>query len=99
MVSGGSILSGGTVKNSVIGRNVKIHTGSQVDDSILFDGVDVGRHAKIKRAILDKNVKVPPGTLIGYDLDKDRQLYHVTETGIVVVEGHRSHVDIATIQI
>ena len=99
VVCGGSILSGGMVKNSVIGRNVKIHTGSQVDDSILFDGVDVGRHAKIKRAILDKNVKVPAGAMIGYDLDKDRQLYHVTETGIVVVEGHRSHVDIATIQI
>lgn len=99
VVCSGSILSGGMVKNSVIGRGVKIHTGSEVDDCILFDNVDIGRHAKIKRAILDKNVRVPPGTMIGYDLDKDRQLYHVTETGIVVVEGHRSHVDVSTIQI
>ena len=99
VVCPGTILSGGTVKNSVIGRGCKIHTGAEVDESIVFDNVDIGRHAKIKRAIIDKNVRVPAGTKIGYDLTKDSQLYHVTETGIVVVEGTRSHVEIATMDI
>ena len=99
VVCPGTILSGGTVKNSVIGRGCKIHTGAEVDESIVFDNVDIGRHAKIKRAIIDKNVRVPAGTKIGYDLAKDSQLYHVTETGIVVVEGTRSHVEIATMDI
>ena len=97
IVSGGAILAGGVVRNSVIGRGVKVHTDAQVDDSILFDNCDIGRRAKVRRAILDKNVKVAEGAAIGYDLERDRQLYHVTDSGIVVVEGHRSVVDIASV--
>jgi glucose-1-phosphate adenylyltransferase len=96
IVSGGAILSGGVVKNSVIGRGVRVHTDAQVDDSILFDNCDIGRRAKVRRAILDKNVKIPEGATVGYDLERDRQFHHVTESGIVVVEGHRSLVDVAT---
>lgn len=99
IVSGGSILSGGTVKGSILGRGVRVHTGAQVEDSILFDNVDIGRHAKIKRAILDKNVRIPEGTTIGYDLEEDKKRYYVTESGIVVVEGHRSHVELATMSV
>jgi glucose-1-phosphate adenylyltransferase len=97
IVSGGAILSGGIVRNSIIGRGVKVHTGSAVDDSVIFDNCDIGRYAKVRRAILDKNVKVPEHATIGYDLERDRQFHHVTESGIVVVEGHRSLVDIATL--
>jgi glucose-1-phosphate adenylyltransferase len=99
IVAGGSIVSGGIVKGSVIGRGVKIHTGAVVEDSILFDNCDIGRHAKVRRAILDKNVKVPEGAQIGYNRDVDRKKYFVTESGIVVIEGHRSTVDIATLQV
>ena len=99
IVSGGSILSGGTVKGSILGRGVRVHTGAQVEDSILFDNVDIGRHAKIRRAILDKNVRIPEGTTIGYDLEEDKKRYYVTESGIVVVEGHRSHVELATMSV
>jgi glucose-1-phosphate adenylyltransferase len=99
IVSGGSILSGGTVRNSVIGRGVKVHAGAVVDDSVIFDNCDIGRRAKVRRAILDKNVKVPEDGTIGYDLESDRQKYHVTESGIVVVEGYRSLVDIAPVLI
>ncbi len=99
VIAGGTILSGGGVKNSVLGRGVRVHSGAQVEDSILFDNCDIGRRAKVRRAILDKNVRIPPDTEIGYDLEKDRKLYHVTESGIVVVEGHRSHVEVATMQI
>lgn len=96
VVSGGSILSGGMVRNSVIGRNVRVHSGALVEDSILFDNVDIGRRARVRRAILDKNVRIPEEGTVGYDLDRDRQLYHVTESGIVVIEGHRSTVEVAT---
>ncbi len=96
IVSGGAIIAGGTVRNSIIGRGVRVLTGAQVDDAILFDNCVVGRRAKVRRAILDKNVHVPDDTSIGYDAEHDHKLYHVTESGIVVVEGHRSTVDIAT---
>jgi glucose-1-phosphate adenylyltransferase len=97
IIAGGSILSGGMVRGSVMGRNVRVHTGAVVEDSVLFDNVDIGRRARVRRAILDKNVRVPDGATIGFDLEQDKKLYHVTESGIVVVEGHRSTVDVATI--
>lgn len=99
IVSGGSILSGAVVRSSVIGRHVRLHSGSEVEDSVLFDNCDVGARARVRRAILDKNVRVPEDARIGYDLERDRQLYHVTESGIVVVEGHRSTVELATLQV
>jgi glucose-1-phosphate adenylyltransferase len=95
IVAGGAILSGGFVRNSVIGRGVKVHSGAKVEDSVIFDGCDIGRRAKVKRAILDKNVRVPEDATIGYDLERDSQFHYVTPSGIVVVEGHRSVVDIA----
>lgn len=99
IVSGGSILSGGLARTSIIGRGVRIHSNACIEESIIFDNCDIGRRVKIRRAILDKNVHVPPDTTIGYDLERDRQLYHVTESGIVVVEGHRSPVDIAAMNL
>ena len=99
IVSGGTILSGGMVRGSVLGRGVRVHTGALVEDSILFDNVDIGRHAKIRRAILDKNVRIPEGAEIGYNLEEDRKRHYVTESGIVVVEGHRSHVELATMSV
>jgi glucose-1-phosphate adenylyltransferase len=94
IVAGGCIMSGGTVKNSVLSRGVRVHTGALVEDSIILDNCDIGRRAKIRRAILDKNVRIPEGGTIGYDLEQDRKLHHVTESGIVVVEGVRSQVEI-----
>jgi glucose-1-phosphate adenylyltransferase len=99
IVSGGSILSGGSVRNSVLGRGVKVHAGAEVEDSVIFDNCDIGRRAKVRRAILDKNVRVPEGTTIGYDLERDRSLYQVTDTGIVVVEGYRSQTDVSSLQL
>jgi glucose-1-phosphate adenylyltransferase len=99
IVSGGSILSGGLVRGSVLGRGVRVHSGAYVEDSIIFDNCDIGRRARIRKAILDKNVRVPEDATIGYDLDRDRQLYHVTESGIVVIEGHRSLVDVSSMTI
>jgi glucose-1-phosphate adenylyltransferase len=94
IVSGGCILSGGVVRNSILGRHVRVHTGALVEDSIIMDNCDVGRRAKVRRAILDKNVKVPADALIGYDLEADRARYFVTESGIVVLSGERSAVEV-----
>jgi len=85
IVCEGTIVSGGTVRDSVVGRNVFIHSYSEIDQSILMDNVDVGRYARIKRTIIDKNVKIPQGTDIGYNLEEDRKKYHVSPEGIVVI--------------
>ena len=94
IVSGGCILSGGVVRNSVLGRNVRVHAGALVEDSIIMDSCDVGRRSKIRRAILDKNVKVAEDTVIGYDPVADAARYFRTESGIVVLSGERSPVAI-----
>jgi glucose-1-phosphate adenylyltransferase len=99
VVAGGTILSGGSVHDSVLGRYVRVHSGALVEDSIIFDNCDIGRHARIRHAILDKNVRVPENAVIGYDLELDRLHHHVTESGIVVVEGPRSRVELSTLTV
>ena len=85
MVSEGSIISGGHVDRSIRGPLVRCNSFASVSESIIFDNVDVGRRARIRRAIIDKNVIVPPGMEIGYDEDQDRRRFTVSESGIVVV--------------
>ncbi len=97
IVSGGTILSGGMAKGSIMGRHVRVHSGALVEDSVIFDNCDIGRRARVRRAILDKNVRIPEGADIGYDLDRDREKYFVTDSGIVVIEGTRTPVDVATL--
>ena len=85
LICGGCIISGGKSQHSILSPNVRTHSFSEVYDSILMEGVDVGRHAKIRRAIIDKDVKVPENTVIGHNLDEDRKKYTVTDSGIVVI--------------
>lgn len=86
IVCQGAIISGGRVERCIIGPQSRINSFAQVSDSILFDRVDVGRHAKIRRAIIDKNVVIPPGAEIGINLEADRARgLTVTESGIVVI--------------
>lgn len=85
LVSPGCILSGARVIHSVLSPDVRIEFGSEVIDSVVMDGVRIGKDVKIKRAIIDKGVVVPDGTLIGYNLEEDRRHFTVTEKGIVVV--------------
>jgi glucose-1-phosphate adenylyltransferase len=85
LVCGGSIISGGRVERSILSPDVRINSYSLVQDSILFEGVEVGRHAKIRRAIIDKGIKVPPGFAIGYDLEQDSKRFTVTDSGLVVI--------------
>jgi glucose-1-phosphate adenylyltransferase len=85
VVSEGCIVSGSTVRNSILGRSVFVHSYSLVEDSIVMDYVEIGRNAKVRRAIIDKNVTVPDGAEIGYNLERDRERYFVTDSGIVVI--------------
>ncbi len=82
----GSIVSGGTVLRSILGPNVRINSFSRVEDSILFEGVNIGRHAKVRRAIIDKGVQIPPGTQIGFNREEDlARGFTVTDSGIAVI--------------
>ena len=85
LVSQGCIISGGQVKNCGPSPDVRVNSYSEVDSSILFSHVNVGRHCRIRRAILDRDVHIPEGTTIGFDAEADRQRYFVTESGITVV--------------
>jgi glucose-1-phosphate adenylyltransferase len=85
IISNGCIISGGSVKRSILSPRVMIHSYAEVEDSILLEGVDVGRYAKIRRAIIEKEVQIPQGMEIGYNLDEDARRFTVTGSGIVVV--------------
>jgi glucose-1-phosphate adenylyltransferase len=85
LVSEGVIISGGHVHHSIVSPKVRVNSYSTVEDSILFENVNIGRHCKIRRAIIDKHVDIPAHTTIGYDLEKDRKHFHVTESGIVII--------------
>jgi glucose-1-phosphate adenylyltransferase len=85
IVSAGCIVSGGVVKTSVLSPDVRVNSYSEVDSSILFSHVNIGRRCRIRRAIIDRDVHIPEGTTIGYDAAADRQRYFVTESGITVV--------------
>ncbi|MFN7965482.1 MAG: glucose-1-phosphate adenylyltransferase [Acidobacteriota bacterium] len=85
LVCPGAIISGGHVERSVIGSGVRINSWSRVSDSILMDRVQIGRHAVVQRAIIDKDVVVPAGLQIGVDLERDRARFTVSDGGIVVI--------------
>lgn len=98
-LSGGCILSGGMVRDSVLGRGVRVHSGAVVEGCVIFDNCDIGRRSRIRRAILEKNVHIPEDTVIGYDAEEDRKRYHVTESGIVVIEGSHSRIELTAIDL
>jgi len=90
MVCPGCIISGGRVQNSILSPNVRVNDYAVVYQSIVFEGVEIGQHAKIKKAIIDKDVKIPDGMEIGYNLEEDRRRFTVSEGGIVVIaKGER----------
>jgi glucose-1-phosphate adenylyltransferase len=84
LVSEGCIISGGRIDRTIMSPSVRINSFAHVEESILMDGVDVGRHCRIRRAIVDKGVRVPPGTEIGFDPELDARRFTISD-GIVVV--------------
>lgn len=85
IVSGGCVISGATVRRSVLSPNVRIDTDSIVEDCVLLDGAHVGKGAKIRKVILDHDVFVPDGFVIGYDMEADRSRFTISPNGVVIV--------------
>jgi glucose-1-phosphate adenylyltransferase len=85
MLSPGVIVSGGLVENSILSPHVNVHSWAHVSDSILFERVDVGRRAKVRRAIVAEGVRIPPDAVIGHDIEQDRKRFLITAGGVVVV--------------
>jgi glucose-1-phosphate adenylyltransferase len=86
IVSAGVIISGGAVRRSILSPGVSVHSYSEVEDSVLMHGVEIGRRAVVRRAILDKGVRVPDGARIGVDLELDRRRgFTISDGGVVVI--------------
>jgi len=85
VISPGCIVSGASISGSVLCPNVRVHSFSNIEQCILMPGVRVGRHARLRRAIIDRDVLIPRGALIGYNPDEDRRRHTVTDAGVVVV--------------
>jgi glucose-1-phosphate adenylyltransferase len=95
MVAGGCIVSGSSVRNSLMFSNVDVHSFSNIEDSVIFPKVNIGRNCLIRKAIIDKACDIPPGTHIGLDPKEDARRFHISEGGVVLVTpemlGQRLH--------
>jgi glucose-1-phosphate adenylyltransferase len=85
IITAGVIISGASVYNSVLSQDVRVNSYSDVDQSIIFSHVNIGRHCRIRRAIIDRDVHIPEGTVIGYDPVEDKRRYFVTPSGLTIV--------------
>ncbi len=85
IVSLGCVISGGRIHRSVLGNRCRVNSFSELDGCVLLGNIDIGRHAKLKRVIVDKHVRIPEGMQIGYDLEKDRERFFVSDGGVVVI--------------
>jgi glucose-1-phosphate adenylyltransferase len=93
IVASGCVISGGRVERSVLGLDVRVNSYCHVENSIFFNHVNVGRHSRIRNAIIDRHVTLPERTEIGYDAEADRQRFHVSENGVVVVVRQESMIE------
>jgi glucose-1-phosphate adenylyltransferase len=85
IVSAGCVVSGAVIRNSVLSQDVRVNSYADVESSIIFSHVNIGRHCRVKRAIIDRDVHLPEGTVIGYDQNEDKRHYFVTPSGLTVV--------------
>ncbi|HWA93356.1 MAG TPA: glucose-1-phosphate adenylyltransferase [Terracidiphilus sp.] len=90
IITAGVIISGASVSNSVLSQDVRVNSYSDVNSSIIFSHVNIGRHCRIRRAIIDRDVHIPEGTVIGYDPVEDKRRYFVTPSGLTIVTREAS---------
>jgi glucose-1-phosphate adenylyltransferase len=90
VITAGVIISGASVSNSVLSQDVRVNSYSNVDASIIFSHVNIGRHCRIRRAIIDRDVHIPEGTVIGFDPVEDKRHYFVTPSGLTIVTREAS---------
>jgi glucose-1-phosphate adenylyltransferase len=87
IISNGCIISGANIFRCVLSPDVRVNSYAEVSNSIVFNRVNIGRHCRIRRAIIDKDVQIPPYTIIGFDQEEDQKRFTVTESGITVVSA------------
>ncbi len=85
MVSGGCIISGATVRRSILFSNVQVRSYSSIEDSVILPNVDIARHARLRRVVVDKNCVIPEGLTVGFDPEEDRKRFYVTDKGITLI--------------
>ena len=85
MVSGGCIISGSTVRRSLLFSNVQVRSYSSIEDSVILPNVDIGRNVRLRRVVVDKNCIIPPGLMAGFDPVEDRKRFYVTENGVTLI--------------
>jgi glucose-1-phosphate adenylyltransferase len=85
LVSGGCIISGSKLKRSLLFSNVHVHSYCAIEDSVILPNVDVGRGVVLKRVVVDKDCRLPPGLSAGVDPDEDRRRFHVTPKGVTLI--------------
>jgi glucose-1-phosphate adenylyltransferase len=95
MVSGGCIISGSAVRRSLLFSNVQVRSYSSIEDSVILPNVDIGRHVRLRRVVVDKSCVIPPGMAAGFDPEEDRRRFYVTENGITLITpemlGQKTH--------
>lgn len=85
MVAGGCIVSGARVRHSLLFSQVRVHSYAEIEDSVIFQDVDIGRHCRIRKALIDRGCRLAPGTVVGYDPEEDRRRFHVSPGGVVLI--------------
>jgi glucose-1-phosphate adenylyltransferase len=85
MVSGGCLISGSTLRRSVLFSNVRVHSFCTIEDAVILPDVVVNRHVRLRRVVVDKGALLPEGFTAGFDLEEDRRRFHVTEKGITLI--------------
>lgn len=85
MVSGGCIVSGSTVKSSLLFSSVRVHSYCSIEDAVILPNVEIGRGAVLRRVVVDRGTRIPPGLRVGVNIDEDRQRFHITENGITLI--------------
>ncbi|MBE02911.1 glucose-1-phosphate adenylyltransferase [Marinobacter lutaoensis] len=85
MVAGGCIVSGAQVKHSLLFSQVRVHSFSEVTDSVIFPDVEIGRNCRVRKALIDRGCRLAPGTVVGFDPDEDRKRFHVSSKGVVLI--------------
>ena len=85
MVSGGCIVSGSTLRNSILFSNVRVHSYCDIREAVVLPEVEIGRNAKLRRVVVDQGCVIPPGLVVGHDPEEDARRFHVTEQGITLI--------------
>jgi glucose-1-phosphate adenylyltransferase len=85
MVSGGCIISGSTIKCSLLFSSVRVHSYCSIDQAVILPGVEIGRGAVLRRVVIDRGAHIPPGLKVGVDAEEDRRRFHVSDNGITLI--------------